>query len=281
MGHQSYWTKAPKPGTVYWVLLASLEVGASLGKQVHAAFAPKEAEVKRLGQWGLSLAIAAMVATATPMAVFANDTTLSPAQSVASVTPGNIIVAGSLQALPVWVVKADRYVHVSKGVARIDAAASTGLDAATLAQTQQAVNLFNAQPSTARLNTPYPDAGIHVFGKPAPANLPGAVALAVQPMISCNLFSGTYASLQWWGVYFHMGECLTVDVELTGGGATAIIGLIAYIAVSDPLIAPFIVPIGLALVAGFAAIAWVDYNFCNNHGISVGVTWWGSPTLGC
>jgi hypothetical protein len=220
------------------------------------------------------------------MAVFAASPTTSSAHPIATVPPSKPIVATSYNALPAWIIAGDPFVHVTNGVATIDPSASSKLDAATLANVQQAVSLFNSQPQAARLGTPYPGAGINVFGRPAPATLPSAGgALKAQPMVSSSCLNGSYISIQWWGIYIKFSECATGILEGGPAAIGAIIALIAALcAVSGPagvVAAGFISVIAAALAAAGGTVWLVDTLFCNNRGVSVSRNWVGGISIGC
>jgi hypothetical protein len=210
------------------------------------------------------------------MAVFAQSPNAAHPIALPTTTPP--VIATSYKSLPAWVIAADAYVHVVKGVATIDAAATANLDATTLANAQLALAKFNALPLDTRVETPYAGAGIHVFGKPAPITLPGAGSLKVQLMVSAACIRGSYMSVQWWGLYFKFSECATNLLEGGPAAIGTIIGTIgAVVALGGPAAwaaaGAFIVVIG-GLVASAGAVIWLDDNFiCNNRGVSISFNW--------
>jgi hypothetical protein len=221
--------------------------------------------MKTLGHLGLSLAIAVMVVAATPLAVFAQDTSAVTVHPIASVPPVKVTAP---QSLPSWVNQADRFIHIIKGTATIDSAAASHLDATTLAHAQQAIDSFNSLPLSARSES-YP-----IAGPVLPASAPGTV----RPMVSAGCMNGSNYAIYWWGIHIKFSECATQLLYPGVAGIGAIVGTVGAVFAGASVAVLVAVGPYIAAIGGFIAVAsfaiWAEDSFvCDNRGVSINYGW--------
>lgn len=108
----------------------------------------------------------------------------------------------------------------------------------------------------------------------------------IRATMSSSCPDGSWVTYNWWGIQFTMSECMTQAVAQASGGLSGLATMLAIAAVRIPvggwIIAAFSGIIAGALAAYAGTIGFVDAWFCNNKGVSVGISWAGVPvSFGC
>lgn len=179
---------------------------------------------------------------------------------------------------PSWAVKARTHVKIVNHVAKL--VSTTGLSATTIKNTKAAIAKFNKLPLAVRKlagATPKPFAHLSLSLGVSPNDTHGGTVLR-------ECLAGSFASLQWWGVYIKLSECGTQWLKSLGDGATAITAGVAALSA--------IIPGGqiVAALSGFSAasiaiISWmlgfVDTYYCGGAGVSLNLSWSFPAYVGC
>ncbi|GAB4211093.1 MAG: hypothetical protein OHK0022_45270 [Roseiflexaceae bacterium] len=203
--------------------------------------------LRRTARFIIASLLSAIALTVIATPTNAQSTTVQPS------TGG--ITATSAGQVPQWVLKADRYVRVTNGVARVSPAIYSQLDRATVQQVMQAVAQFNSLDQQYRLGDVRVNVPSHYSNQRIEATCRGQEQITV--------------TTQWWGQQFWLNSCAVMSVVAAGGSISAIAGVIGGLCAPC---APVAVPLAGILAVYTIWIQWAD-QYCGGGGVYVNRPW--------